>query len=112
MAVAHQQAAVSQTEQMRRQAPHADTVRRRPRLPAVSRLGLQRLLRVHGVVVADVSNQFSGGGFDGVQFVVLRRIVTRANGHGREPVPCQAVIRGLTDADAMLRLPQFDSAVQ
>src|SRR5260370_17406864 len=70
--VAHEQAAVPKTKQMRRQPPDADRPRRAPAMAAIGGLTLQRLARVRGIVIAELHNDPAVAGFDGVALVILR----------------------------------------
>ncbi|SVC19505.1 uncharacterized protein METZ01_LOCUS272359, partial [marine metagenome] len=71
MTVTHQQTAIAQSQQVRRQSPDADRVWHAPGFAAVGGLGLECLASVGRVIVSNLHDDRAVGGLDGVQFVVF-----------------------------------------
>ena len=69
MAIGHEQPTILQSQQMRRQPPHADRVRLRPGFAAVGRFTLQRFARIGLIVVTNMQHDPAIGRFDRVQFI-------------------------------------------
>ena len=65
-----------------------------------------------GIVVADVSDETVGGGFDGVQFVVLAVVVAGSRGDGAGPLPADSVVDRECGPDAAGALVEFLAGVQ
>ena len=99
VAIGHDEAAVAETEEMRGQAPDVEGAGDGPGFAAVGGFGLEDLAVVGGVVVADVDDEATVGGFDAVEFVVVLSFVAGAVRNGAEPGPGLAVVRGDADAD-------------
>src|SRR3954463_8633793 len=113
MPIRHEEAVIAQSQQVRRQSPHSYAAWLTPGLAAIRRLALQRLARIHLVVIANVRNERAVFRFDRMQFMVaVRSSIALACRDFRQPRPCLAVILGFANADLLIPGPELLACVQ
>ena len=82
-------------------SPHAGRARLAPSAAAIRRFGLQCLVAVGRVVIADRRHDPPVGSFHGVQLMVLVDRVAGPRGNLRQPAPGTAIVGRLARADSL-----------
>ena len=87
IAVAHEESIVAQAQKVRWEAPNADRTGLGPGTTTVGRFALEGFSVVIWVVVANLDDDASVRGLDGMEFVVVFCLIPGASGDLREPLP-------------------------